>query len=192
MQELAGQATTLENYVIDFDNDAVMFSHDGHGNPALGTPGAVSVKHSIYYTGVHGYGAGFEFVYEPGPITNLALVTVGGNRWRFVISEGELLPMEARPISAPQTLFRHHTLAVDEWCNGWLRAGAPHHMGQPAGPGRRSCWNSPRCSGSKPSSSEEPPACLRSPRSHHPSSRSGPRPTPTAASSSAWRCAPTG
>lgn len=133
MQELAGQATTLENYVIDFDNDAVMFSHDGHGNPALGTPGAVSVKHSIYYTGVHGYGAGFEFVYEPGPITNLALVTVGGNRWRFVISEGELLPTEARPISAPQTLFRHHTLAVDEWCNGWLRAGAPHHMGAARG-----------------------------------------------------------
>ena len=39
MQELAGQATTVENYVIDFDNNAVMFSHDGHGNPALGTPG---------------------------------------------------------------------------------------------------------------------------------------------------------
>ena len=49
LQELAGQATTLENYVIDFDNQAVMFSHDGHGNPALGTPGAVKVKHSIYY-----------------------------------------------------------------------------------------------------------------------------------------------
>ena len=77
MQELAGQATTLENYVIDFENEAVMFSHDGHGNPALGTPGAVKVKHSIYYSGVHGFGAGFEFAYEPGPITNLALVLVG-------------------------------------------------------------------------------------------------------------------
>jgi L-arabinose isomerase len=133
MQELAGQATTLENYVIDFDNNAVMFSHDGHGNPALGTPGAVAVKHSIYYKGVHGYGAGFEFVYEPGPITNLAIVTVGDNRWRFVISEGQLLPMEPRPISAPQALFRHDTLAVDEWCNAWLRAGAPHHMGAARG-----------------------------------------------------------
>jgi L-arabinose isomerase len=133
LQELAGQATTLENYVIDFENNAVVFSHDGHGNPALGTPGAVSVKHSIYYTGVHGYGAGFEFVYEPGVITNLALFTVGGNHWRFVISEGQLLPMEARPISAPQALFRHDTLAVDEWCNAWLRAGAPHHMGAARG-----------------------------------------------------------
>ncbi|MGC8628259.1 MAG: hypothetical protein ACP5VR_12060 [Acidimicrobiales bacterium] len=136
LQELAGQATTLENYVIDFDNNAVIFSHDGHGNPALGTAGTISVKHSIYYEGVHGYGAGFEFVYEPGPVTLLAIVTTGANRWRFVISEGELLPMQARAISAPQGLFRHEALPVDEWCNAWLRAGAPHHMG-----GARGRWS---------------------------------------------------
>jgi L-arabinose isomerase len=133
LQELAGQATTLENYVIDFDNNAVMFSHDGHGNPALGIPGEVAVKHSIYYKGVHGYGAGFEFAYEPGIITNLAIVTVGGNRWRFVISEGELLRLDPRPIAAPQALFRHSELRVDEWCNAWLRAGATHHMGAARG-----------------------------------------------------------
>jgi L-arabinose isomerase len=133
LQELAGQATTLENYVIDFDNEAVMFSHDGHGNPALGTRGAVKVKHSIYYRGVHGFGAGFEFAYEPGPITNLALVTTGGGRWRFVISEGELLPFPPRAISAPQTLFRHDTLPIAAWCDAWLRAGATHHMGAAQG-----------------------------------------------------------
>ena len=128
LQELAGQSTTVENYVIDFENNAVMFSHDGHGNPALGTPGGVKVKHSIYYTGVHGFGAGFEYAYQPGPVTNLALVTVGENRWRFVISEGEFLPFPPRPISAPQTLFRHDSLPIDEWCNEWCEAGAPHHM----------------------------------------------------------------
>lgn len=133
LHELAGQATTLENYVIDFENNAVIFSHDGHGNPALGIPGEVSVKHSIYYKGVHGYGAGFEFVYEPGTITNLGIVTVGAGRWRFVISEGELLPMRPRPIAAPQALFRHHSLPIDEWCNAWLRAGAAHHMGAARG-----------------------------------------------------------
>jgi L-arabinose isomerase len=134
LQELAGTATTLENYVVDYDQDAVMFSHDGHGNPAMATPGEAKVKHSIYYKGVHGFGAGFEFAYQPGPITNLALVTSGGNRWRFVISEGELLPFPPRPISAPQTLFRHDTLNVADWCDAWLRAGATHHMG--AAPGR--------------------------------------------------------
>ncbi len=128
LQELAGQSTTVENYVIDFENNAVMFSHDGHGNPALATPGGVKVTHSIYYKGVHGFGAGFEFAYQPGPVTNVALVTAGENQWRLVISEGEFLPFPPRPISAPQTLFRHATLPVDEWCNEWCGAGAPHHM----------------------------------------------------------------
>jgi L-arabinose isomerase len=128
MQELAGQATTVENYVIDFENNAVMFSHDGHGNPALAMPGEAKVKHSIYYKGVHGFGAGFEFAYEPGPVTNLALVTIGGGQWRFVISEGEFMPFPPREISAPQTLFRHADLPIDEWCNQWCQAGAPHHM----------------------------------------------------------------
>ena len=133
LQELAGSATTLENYVIDFDNNAVMFSHDGHGNPALATPGEVAVKHSIYYQGVAGFGSGFEFAYEPGPITNLAIVGVGDGEWRFVISEGELLPFPPRAISAPQTLFRHDALPITEWCNEWLRAGATHHMGAAQG-----------------------------------------------------------
>lgn len=128
MQELAGQSTTVENYVIDFENNAVMFSHDGHGNPALATTGEAKVKHSIYYQGVHGFGAGFEFAYQPGPVTNLALVTVGENQWRFVISEGEFLPFPPRSISAPQTLFRHTDLPIDEWCDEWCQAGAPHHM----------------------------------------------------------------
>ncbi len=128
LQELAGQATTVENYVIDFENNAVMFSHDGHGNPALATPGGAKVKHSIYYQGVHGFGAGFEFAYQPGPVTNLALVTVGENQWRMVISEGEFLAFPPRPISAPQTLFRHDSLEIAEWCNAWCEAGAPHHM----------------------------------------------------------------
>jgi L-arabinose isomerase len=128
LQELAGQSTTVENYVIDFDNNAVVFSHDGHGNPALAEPGTAKVKHSIYYTGIHGFGAGFEFAYQPGPVTNLALVPMGAGRWRFVISEGEFLSYPPRPVSAPQTLFRHDTLQIAEWCTAWCRAGAGHHM----------------------------------------------------------------
>jgi L-arabinose isomerase len=128
LQELAGQSTTVENYVIDFDNNAVVFSHDGHGNPALAAPGTVKVKHSIYYTGVHGFGAGFEFAYRPGPVTNLALVPLGPAGWRFVISEGQFLDYTPRPVSAPQTLFRHDALRIAEWCTAWCKAGAPHHM----------------------------------------------------------------
>lgn len=128
LQELTGQATFLENYIIDFDRDAMILSHDGHGNPAMASkPEDVSVKHSIYYQGVHGFGAGFEFAYAPGAVTNLALVSVGG-RWRLIVAEGESIAIKPRPVAAPQMLFKPKQLGIAEWCDAWLMAGSPHHM----------------------------------------------------------------
>ena len=129
LQELTGQATFLENYVIDYKQDAMILSHDGHGNPALAEkPSDVSIKHSIYYQGVNGFGAGFEFAYAPGPVTNLALVPLGGSKWRLVISEGESIRIKPRPVSAPQMLFKPKSLKITDWCNAWCKAGSPHHM----------------------------------------------------------------
>jgi L-arabinose isomerase len=128
LQELAGKATFLENYVIDFKRDAMILSHDGHGNPALAAkPADVAVKHSIYYQGVNGFGAGFEYAYAPGPVTNLALVNVGG-RWRLNISEGESIAIKPRPVAAPQMLYKPKNLHIWEWCDAWCKAGSPHHM----------------------------------------------------------------
>jgi L-arabinose isomerase len=128
LQELTGQATFLENYIIDFDREAMILSHDGHGNPAMAaSPADVAVKHSIYYEGVHGFGAGFEFAYAPGPVTNLALVKVG-DRWRLIVAEGESIAIKPRPVSAPQMLFKPKQLGIADWCDGWLNAGSPHHM----------------------------------------------------------------
>jgi len=128
LQELAGQATFLENYVIDFKQDAVILSHDGHGNPALAAKAAeVAVKHSIYYQGINGFGAGFEFAYAPGPVTNLSLVSVRG-KWRLNIAEGESIAIKPRPVAAPQMLFKPKNLHIEEWCDAWCKAGSPHHM----------------------------------------------------------------
>ncbi len=128
LQELAGQATFLENYVIDFKRDAMILSHDGHGNPAMASaPAEVAVKHSIYYEGVNGFGAGFEYAYAPGPVTNLSLVNVGG-RWRLNIAEGESISIKPRPVAAPQMLFKPKNLPIRDWCDAWCKAGSPHHM----------------------------------------------------------------
>ena len=128
LQQIAGKSTFLENYVIDFKQDAIILSHDGHGNPALASkPSDVTLKHSIYYQGVNGFGASFEFAYAPGPVTNLALVNVAG-RWRLNISEGESIAIHPRPVAAPQMLFKPKNLHIKEWCDAWCKAGSPHHM----------------------------------------------------------------
>jgi len=128
LQNIAEKATFLENYVIDFKHDAIILSHDGHGNPAMAnSPSEVTLKHSIYYEGVNGFGAGFEFAYAAGPVTNLSLVQID-RRWRLIVSEGESIPIKPRPVAAPQMLFKPKTLSISEWCNKWCQAGAPHHQ----------------------------------------------------------------
>jgi len=77
---------------------------------------------------VHGFGAGFEFAYKPGPVTNLALVNVGSRRWRLIVSEGESLAITPRPVAAPQMLFKPKNLTITDWCDAWCKAGSPHHM----------------------------------------------------------------
>ena len=127
-QELVGQVTFLENYVIDFPRNAIILSHDGHGNPALASkPEEVKIKNSIYYQGVNGFGASLEFAYAPGPVTMMSLVSIK-DRWRLIFSEGESLPIKARPVAAPQMLFKPKSLDIQEWCNAWCLAGAPHHQ----------------------------------------------------------------
>jgi L-arabinose isomerase len=129
LQELAGEATFLENYVIDFDEDAIILSHDGHGNPAMATDAKkVRIKPSIYYEGVNGRGAGLEFAYAPGNVTLLSLIPLGDGNWRLIISEGESLPITPRPVAAPQMLFRYKNGTITEFCDRWLLAGSPHHM----------------------------------------------------------------
>lgn len=129
LQELAGEVTFLENYVIDFDEDAIILSHDGHGNPAMAAdPKQVKIKPSIYYEGVNGRGAGLEFAYAPGDVTILSLIPLGDGEWRLIVGEGESLPMTPRPVAAPQMLFRYKNGSISEFCDRWLLAGSPHHM----------------------------------------------------------------
>jgi L-arabinose isomerase len=128
LQELAGRVTFLENYVIDFPNNSIILSHDGHGNPALASkPEEVTIKSSIYYQGVNGFGAGLEFAYAAGPVTMMSLVSIK-NRWRLIYSEGESIQIKARPVAAPQMLFKPKSMGIQDWCNAWCLAGAPHHQ----------------------------------------------------------------
>ena len=129
MQNLAGHVTFLENYMMDFEQDVMMLSHDGHGNPALAVaPDKVAVKPSIYYTGVNGYGASFEYAYKPGDFTLMSLMPDGKGNWRMIIAEGESLPMTPRNIVAPQMLFKYSSGSIADYATKWCKEGPSHHM----------------------------------------------------------------
>ncbi len=129
MQNLTGHATFLENYMMDFNKDVMMLSHDGHGNPALADdPKEVKILPSIYYTGINGFGASFEYAYKTGDFTVMSLIPNGKGSWRMIIAEGESLPMKARNIVTPQMLFKYNKGSVSEFANAWCLQGPSHHM----------------------------------------------------------------
>jgi len=129
MQNLTGHATFLENYMMDFEQDVMMLSHDGHGNPALASaPNEVAIKPSIYYQGVNGFGASFEYAYKPGDFTLMSLVPDGEGNWRMIIAEGESLPMKPRQIVAPQMLFKYSRGSIGNYATKWCAAGPSHHI----------------------------------------------------------------
>lgn len=129
MQNLVGHVTFLENYMMDFEKDVMMLSHDGHGNPALASAtNEVEIKPSIYYEGVNGFGASFEYAYKTGDFTVMSLIPDGKGNWRMIIAEGESLPLKARNIVAPQMLFKYSNGTISGFATRWLAEGPSHHM----------------------------------------------------------------
>jgi L-arabinose isomerase len=128
LEELAGHSTFLEHYILDYRANLMFESHDGHGNPSLADPAhGVRVVPTIYYKGVHGFGASFNYSYRPGPVTLLSMASAGGGMFRLISSQGEFVGMKPRDISAPQALFRWNGGGIAEFSEKWLAAGPSHH-----------------------------------------------------------------
>ncbi len=128
LEELAGHATFLEHYILDYKRDLMFNSHDGHGNPALADPAhGVRIVPTIYYKGVNGFGASFNYSYRPGEVTLFSIGNVGEGHFQLISSQGGFVDMKPRDISAPQTFFRWEGGSVAEFAERWLSAAPSHH-----------------------------------------------------------------
>jgi L-arabinose isomerase len=128
LEELAGHTTFLEHYILDYKRDLMFDSHDGHGNPALAdTAKGVRIVPTIYYKGVHGFGASFNYSYRPGAVTLFSIGNSGGGDFHLVSSQGTFEPMSPRDIAAPQTFFRWEGGSVARFSEGWLSSAPSHH-----------------------------------------------------------------
>jgi L-arabinose isomerase len=128
LEELAGHATFLEHYIADYKRDLIFNSHDGHGNPALADPACgVRIVPTIYYKGIHGFGASFNYGYRPGEVTLLSIGNAGEGQFQFISSEGEFMAIPPRDISAPQAFFRWSGGGAAAFADRWLSAAPSHH-----------------------------------------------------------------
>jgi L-arabinose isomerase len=134
-QELVGVTQFTEMYAMDFPRDAILMSHMGEGNWRLAREDRPVrlIKRPLGIGGLDDPPT-FLFQYATGPATLATLVSLGGERFRLVVCEGEILDTEELPaLEMPYGHFRPDT-GVRACMDAWLKLGGPHH--QVLNPGR--------------------------------------------------------
>jgi L-arabinose isomerase len=135
-RDLLGDTQFTEMYAMDFPSDSILMSHMGEGNWALARDDR-PVRLIKRPLGIGGLGdpPTFLFQYATGPVTLATLIALGGERFRLLVAEGEILDTEELPaLEMPYGFFRP-AAGVRDCMNAWLRLGGPHH--QVLNPGHR-------------------------------------------------------
>ena len=107
-QNLIGETQFTEMYAMDFARDAFLMSHMGEGNWALARDDE-RVKLIKRPLGIGGLDdpPTFLFRYRVGAATLATLVALGDERFRLVVSEGEILDTDELPgLEMPYGFFR--------------------------------------------------------------------------------------
>ena len=135
-RDLLGETNFTEMYAMDFPSDSILMSHMGEGNWALAREDR-PVRLIKRELGIGGLGdpPTFLFQYAPGPATLATLISLGGERFRLLAAEGEILDTEELPALEMPYGFCRPDGGVRACMNGWLKLGGPHH--QVLNPGRR-------------------------------------------------------
>jgi L-arabinose isomerase len=126
---LLGVTQFTEMYAMDFPRDAILMSHMGEGNWRLAREDRPVrlIKRPLGIGGLEDPPT-FLFQYRTGPATLATLAPLGGERFRLVVSEGEVLDTEELPaLEMPYGFFRPES-GVRTCMDAWLRLGGPHHQ----------------------------------------------------------------
>ena len=133
---LLGETQFTEMYAMDFPSDSILMSHMGEGNWRLAREDRPVrlIKRPLGIGGLDDPPT-FLFQYATGPATLATLVALGGDRFRLLVSEGEVLDTPELPhLEMPYGHFRPDS-GLRACMDSWLRLGGPHH--QVLNPGRQ-------------------------------------------------------
>ena len=126
---LIGDAHFTEMYAMDFDRDTALLSHMGEGNWKVARKDEpIKLIDRPLGIGKLDNPPTVLFRIQPGPATLTSLVPLGGDRFRLVLSEGEIIPdSPVMPVLEMPYGEYKPTTGVRQCLNGWLRAGGTHH-----------------------------------------------------------------
>ncbi|REL37577.1 arabinose isomerase [Rhodohalobacter sp. SW132] len=126
---LEENAHFTEMYAMDFEKGSMLMSHMGEGNWKIARKDQpVKLVNRELGIGDLNNPPTTVFMAEPGPATMVSLVHLVGEKFRLVVSYGEILDTEEVP-TIEMPYFHYKPSTGLRSCNdGWLKAGGTHHQ----------------------------------------------------------------
>lgn len=126
---LEKNAHFTEMYAMDFKKGSMLMSHMGEGNWEIARKDRrVRLANRELGIGDLDNPPTPVFMAEPGPATMVSLVHLVGEKFRLVVSYGEILDTDSvTTIEMPYFHFKPST-GLRKCNDGWLRAGGTHHQ----------------------------------------------------------------